>query len=310
MEHDVVVIGASFAGLAAALQLARARRRVVVVDAGAPRNRFTRASHGFLGLDGRSPAQIRELGLTQLLAYPTVTLVEDEVIRASRNSGGFILNLKQGEPIAARRLLLAVGVVDALPDVAGLTERWGVSVAHCPYCHGYEFAGGNLGVLATGPQSIHQALMLPDWGPTTLFTQGVFKPDEEQSRTLQARGVVIEPVPVVALEGEGAELATVRLADDRRIALVGMFVAPQVSVVGSLATQLGCAEQDCPQGSYLQLNELGETSVQGVFAAGDAAMAKHNATLAAASGVLAGTGLHQSLIAEAISQGLGAAAIE
>ncbi|HZF66768.1 MAG TPA: NAD(P)/FAD-dependent oxidoreductase, partial [Gemmatirosa sp.] len=150
-RYEVVVIGGSWAGLSAAMQLARARRRVLVVDAGKPRNRFASTSHGFLGQDGRTPAAILDTARAQVLAYPTATLRHDEVTRAVRHGdGAFDVVLASGGRVHARRLVLATGVVDVLPDVPGLRERWGVSVLHCPYCHGYEVADRRLGVLAVG----------------------------------------------------------------------------------------------------------------------------------------------------------------
>src|SRR5688572_15196043 len=162
--HDVIVVGGSFAGLSAAMQLGRARRRVLVVDAGRPRNRFAHSSHGFLGQDGRSPAEILETFRQQVLAYPTVELRQDEASDArDAGDGGFVVELGSGGSVRARRLVLATGVVDELPAVPGLAERWGVTVLHCPYCHGYEVADTRLGVLATGEGSMHHALLLPDW---------------------------------------------------------------------------------------------------------------------------------------------------
>jgi alkyl hydroperoxide reductase subunit AhpF len=177
-RYDVVVAGGSWAGLSAAMQLARARRRVLVVDAGRPRNRFAHSSHGFLGQDGRTPAEILATARAQVLAYPTAGLRRDEATRAVRRDGGdFELALASGGSVHARRLVLATGIVDELPGLPGLRERWGVSVLHCPYCHGYEVADRRLGVLAVGETSVHQALLLPDWSAdVTLFTNGAVEP--------------------------------------------------------------------------------------------------------------------------------------
>lgn len=293
MDIDAIVVGGSFAGISAALQLARARRRVAVVDAGSPRNRFAQASHGFFGHDGRAPLDLIAQAREQLLAYPTVRFVAAQALEAAPQGEGFALALDNGERLVGRRLLLATGVRDLLPELPGLAERWGQSVAHCPYCHGYEFDRQPLGVLYRMPLSLHQAQLIAEWGPTTLFLDGHAISDAERAH-MAALGVAIEAGKVFALEGEGAALAGVRLAD-RRVPLRGLFLAPTVAMASPLAAQLGCAFDDAPAGPFLRV-EMGQTSVPGVFAAGDAAQGAHSATLAAAQGVLAGTAMHRAMV--------------
>lgn len=297
---DVIVVGGSFAGLSAAMQLARARRKVLLVDAGLPRNRFADASHGFLGQDGKAPARIIQEAACQVAAYPTVEMARGEVLAARPAPGGFAVTLAGGRNALARRLILATGVTDVLPDLPGLKERWGASVLHCPYCHGYEHRDRPLGVLASHPMSAHQAALIPDWGPTTLFTQGQFEPDEEQRALLEARGVVIERSPVVALLGDAPDLEAARLADGRTVALHGLFVAPAQRMASPLAEALGCAFDDGPLGPIIRTDAFKATTVPGVFAAGDAARPMQNATLASADGVLAGVGAHHSLVKEVL----------
>ena len=298
--HDVIIVGGSFAGLSAAMQLARARRGVLLIDAGLPRNRFADASHGFLGQDGKAPAAIVREAACQVVAYPTVEIVNGEALSAEAVPGGFMTTLAGGRTERSRKLILATGVADILPDLPGLTERWGASVIHCPYCHGYEHRDRPLGVLASHPMSAHQAAMIPDWGPTTLFTQGRFEPDDEQRALLDARGVSIERSPVTALLGDAPELSAVQLADGRVVPLNALFVAPAQRMASPLAQALGCAFDDGPLGPIIRADDWKATTVPGVFAAGDAARPMQNATLASADGVLAGVGAHQSLIRDAL----------
>jgi thioredoxin reductase len=299
LGYDAVVVGGSWAGLSAAMQLARARRRVLVVDTGRPRNRFARASHGFLGQDGRTPAAILDAARAQVLAYPTAAFRRDEATDARADGDAFAVTLASGATARARRLVLATGVVDDLPDLPGLRERWGVSVLHCPYCHGYETAGGRLGVLAVGEASVHQALLLPDWsGDVTLFTNGTLEPTPAQLDALAARGVRVEPRRVVALVGEGAALAGVRLEGPDGGAVVGLdalFTGSRTRMASPLAERLGCAFDDGPFGPVIRTDARKETTVAGVYAAGDVARAPHNATWASADGVTAGVYAHQSL---------------
>ena len=297
---DAVVVGGSWAGLSAAMQLARARRRVLVVDTGRPRNRFAHAAHGFLGQDGRPPAEIRDAARAQVLAYPTAELREDEATHAQAEGEGFVVRLASGATIRSRRLVLASGVIDELPDIQGLRERWGSTVLHCPYCHGYEVGGQRLGVLATSPHSVHQALLLPDWsGDVTLFTNGIVAPDDAERAKLAARGVRIDPREVEALagdaDGDPLALRGVRVAGGEVVPLDALFIGPRTRIASPLAEQLGCGFDEGPSGRFVRTTERKETTVPGVFAAGDAAAAIHNATFASSDGVRAGISAQQSL---------------
>jgi thioredoxin reductase len=296
MQFDVIVVGASFAGASAAMQLARARRKVLMIDAGQPRNRFAEASHGFLGQDGVAPHVIMATAIGQLLAYPDFTLVVAHAERAVAQGDGVSVTLEDGRSFTASRLILATGVRDELPDIAGLQERWGRTAVHCPYCHGYEVRDRKLGVIATSPLSAHQGIMLPDWGPTTYFTQGQFEPDEHETRLMEKRGIQIERTPVVDVLGSAPEIEAVRLADGRTVVIGALFVGPKVHMSSPLAMQLGCVFEQGPMGPYIQTDALRQTSVPHVFAAGDAAAAFHNATIASASGVMAGVSAHRSLV--------------
>jgi len=296
MDYDVIIIGGSFAGLSAAMQLARARREVLVIDSGAPRNRFASASHGFPGQDGRSPAEISATLRAELDLYPTVRFLNAVATTVSRQTVGFRLTLSDAAEVSGHRLILSYGVRDTLPDLPGLRERWGASVLHCPYCHGYELKRQPVGVVASNELAMHQAMMLPDWGPTTLFTQGTFEPTQDQRQTLAKRGGIVEEVPITGLVGPAPVLKAVRLADGREVPLAGLFVAPQTAPSSDLGAMLGCETKDGPTGPYLAVDGMQATSVPGVFAAGDLASPMPNATLAAAAGVLAGGAAHRSLI--------------
>lgn len=290
---DALIVGGSYAGLSAALQLARARRRVTVVDAGLRRNRFASASHGFLGQDGRPPEAIAAEAREQLLAYPTVTWVTGKATTARQVEGGFALTLESGDTLTGRTLVLATGVVDELPAIPGLAAHWGKHLFACPYCHGYEVNQGRIGVIATGPLSIHQALLLPDWGPTTFFLNGAMEPDEAQRASLAARGVTVEAEPVAEVL---ADAPTLRLRDGRLVALDGLFTATRTHAASPLAEQLGCAFDEGPMGPFIRTDMAQETTVPGVFACGDAARMAGNVAFAVADGAMAGIGAHRSLV--------------
>lgn len=294
--YDALIVGGSFAGLSAAMPLARAAKKVCVLDSGQPRNRFAEASHGFFALDGVAPLTLKAAGREKLAAYPTVDFVNDEAVMARHTQDGFLIETLRGEVLRARKLVLAFGIRDHLPDVPGLAERWGGTVLHCPYCHGYEFLNQALGVLSITPMSVHQALLISEWGPTTFFLNGRDMPDAETLSHLKARGVQIETAPIATLEGEAETLDGVRLTDGRLLPLAALYVATRTEMTSPLAEQLGCAMQGGMHGPVIVVDQIGQTSVPGVFAAGDITRSMHNASFAAADGMLAGVAAHRSLV--------------
>jgi thioredoxin reductase len=296
MTFDVIVIGGSFAGLSAALQVARARKQVLVIDGGKPRNRFSPHSHGFFAQDGVPPLTLIGAGREKLLAYPNVTFVQGEAIAAERGEqGSFVVRTTDDETYESKRLILAHGMVDDLPELPGLKERWGDSVHICPYCHGYESNQAPLGVLWVSPLSAHQAALLPDWGPVTFFTQGN-EPDAEALAQLQARGVQIERAKITELLGRAPKLSGVRVETGRVYELVGLYIGVRARFASPLASQLGCAIEEGPMGPMIRTDEWKLTSVPGVFAAGDIARMAPNATWASSDGVTAGVACHRSLV--------------
>lgn len=293
MTYDAIIIGGSYAGLSAGLQLARARRKVLIIDSGERRNRFAATSHGFLTQDGNTPSEIAAEARAQVMDYRTVEWLQGEATRTERNEAGFRVSLRRGPEIAGKRLVLATGVTDVLPQLEGLADRWGRSVFHCPYCHGYELDQGAIGVLATSPLSMHQALMLPDWGPTTFFLNGVFEPDAEQSQQLAKRNVAVEHGLIDRLAGERADVV---MKDGRVLPMSGLFTATRTVLSAPFAEQLGCALDDSPLGRSIRTDAMKATTVPGVFACGDAARPAGSVALAVGDGAMAGAATHRSLM--------------
>lgn len=292
MQHDVIVIGGSYAGMAAALQLLRARRRVLVIDAGQRRNRSADHSHGFLGQDGADPAEIAATARRQLEAYPTLTWIDGRAETATGQKDDFIVTAQDGAQHCGRRVLFATGVSDTLPAIDGLQDRWGVSVFLCPYCHGYELDRGRIAVIATGPMSLHQAQLLPEWGEVTLFTNEAVTLDDAARSDLEARGVTIEHTLIARIAGQ----ADVVLSDGRRLPFAGIFTASRNAPATPVAQSLGCALSETPFGTQIKTDDAKQTSVPGAFACGDAARLPHSLSLAVADGAWAGASLHRSLV--------------
>lgn len=295
--HDVTIIGGSYAGCAAALQLGRARRSVLVVDGGQRRNRFASHSHGFVGQDGVPPGEIAAKARAEVLAYPTVRWLEATVREVKPIAGGF--SVRAGyEEHQSKRLILATGVADELPEIPGLRERWGQTVFHCPYCHGYELDRGRLGVLATIPMAIHHAALVSEWAAEkqmTLFLMPGIEPSPEELELLGARGVRVERERVVAVEG-AAPRVDVRLESGRTTALEGLFVVSNTKLTNAFAEQLGCELEEGPVGWFYKTDPMKETTVPGVFACGDAGLMMGSVTFAVADGARAGIAAHRSLV--------------
>ncbi|MBN5148859.1 NAD(P)/FAD-dependent oxidoreductase [Stenotrophomonas maltophilia] len=296
MNPDVLIVGGSYAGIAAGLILARARRPVTVIDAGSPRNRFASHSHGVLGLDGISGAELLKTARQQLLDYPTVRWVHAEAVQATASAEGVEVRTADGQVLAARKLLLASGIADQLPALPGLAERWGSTVLHCPYCHGYEVGGGAIGLLGGHPMSASKAPLFADWGNVTFFSMGLDITDEERA-AMQQRGVQIETSPVLGVQGDQPTWLEVQLADGRRIAQRALFVPATQAMATPLVQQLGCTLVESPLGVLIEVDAMKHTSVPNVYAAGDATTVG-NTTLAMAEGVRAGIGVHHALVAE------------
>ena len=223
-------------------------------------------------------------------------MINGRATMAGKTEAGFEVAVGEGARFAASRMIIATGITDELPDVPGLAERWGKTVIHCPYCHGYEIAGGALGVLGTGSISVHQALVVADWGNVTLFCDGRFEPDAEEAEQLRQRGVAVETVPLTGLEDGDDGAISARLADGKQRQMRGLFVAPRSSMTSPTAGQLGCAMADGMLGPLIRVDEMQQTSVAGCYAAGDATQAWQSIPFAVSSGAFAGVSAHQSLM--------------
>ncbi|MFZ4164909.1 NAD(P)/FAD-dependent oxidoreductase [Brevundimonas sp. NPDC058933] len=297
MPHDAVVIGGSYAGLSAALQLVRARRRVLVIDDNRPRNRFAARAHGVLSHDGRPGAEIAAAARAQVAAYPTAAFRMAEAVDVSRIDGGFSVAFADGTKTLGRRLILAHGVEDVLPEIPGVKERWGRTALHCPWCHGYEIGGGPIGVLGRGDHAVAYATIVAEWGQVFLFMDPAGL-SQDDARVLARRGVTIEPTPIERLEGEAPTLTGARLTDGRFIPLKAIFVGASVRQSSGFAESLGCEMTDSPVGRIVKVDAQQQTSQPGVFAAGDLARPASNITLATTDGMLAAHGAFRSLIEE------------
>ena len=296
---DVVVVGGAAAGLSGALTLARARRSVLVIDAGEPRNRPASGVHGFLTRDGLPPAELVALGRAEVERYGGVVL-DGRVVALSGREGEFAVALEDGRAFGARRLLIATGLVDELPDVPGLRELWGSDVVHCPYCHGYEVRDRPLGVLFTGPLSLHQAQLFRQWSDDVVFFQHTGPPPPaEEAEGLAARGIAVVEGEVVALETEAGRLRGVRLASGevvpRRVLAVGPTFVARAGLLAGIG--LAATPHERGVGERIEADATGKTAVPGVWVAGNVTDLMAWVASAASAGVMAGAAINNDLVA-------------
>ncbi len=313
---ECIVVGGGAAGLSAGLVLGRARRRALVIDAGAPSNRVSHGIGGLLGHDTKPPAQFYAEARANLAEYPAVELRSGEVATAEPDGDGFVVTLEDGTRETTRTVVLATGMDYHRPDVPGLDPLWGGSVFHCPFCHGWEHAGQPLGVLDRGESGVHRVSLLRAWSDdVTLLTDGPDELDDAQRADLAARGVTIDARSVAGLEADGGvvagddeaatttdghapALSAVRFADGSSRPLRGLLIPVTLHQRGSLATQLGVAfAPETPLSTEsVQVDPMGATSVPGVFSAGDASISMPSVANAIAAGSTAAAGVVQRLV--------------
>ncbi|MFJ5880111.1 FAD-dependent oxidoreductase [Kitasatospora cineracea] len=321
-HHDVLVVGGGAAGLSGALTLARARRSVLVVDAGRPRNAPAEGIHGLLGREGLPPAELVALGRAEVASYGG-EFHDAEVLGIRREEdGGFRAELSDGTAVHARRLLLTTGTTDLLPEVPGLAERWGRQVVHCPYCHGWEVRDRKIAVLAVNPAvAVHQALLWRQWSDDVTLLAHTSAPfDEQQRRELAARGVTVVPGEVTALlpedahdnapdtaadaAADGPGLTGVRLADGTVVACEALAVGTEMTVTAPFLAELGLTATDLDFGGVRFATRLattdptGATGVPGVWAAGNLTDPAAQVAVAAADGLRAAAAINADLVAE------------
>ena len=298
-SYDVVVIGGGAAGLNGALMLARSRRSVVVIDAGSPRNAPAGGVHGLLGHDGVPPAELVERGRGEVRRYGG-QVVFGEVAAANRDATGFVVTLADGRRVRARRLLVAAGLVDELPDVPGVRELWGRDVLHCPYCHGWEVRDRAIGVLAGGPRAMHLALLFRRLSNDVVFVSHSVAPTEMQAEELAAVGIPVVDGPVASLDITTGRLAGVRLRDGTVVRRDALVVEPWMVARAGFLADLGLRAVAHPSGvgEHIPVDPTGRTDVPGVWAAGNVTDLSAQVGASAAAGAVAGAQINADLVAE------------
>jgi thioredoxin reductase len=305
--YDVVVIGGGAAGLSGALMLARSRRSAVVIDAGAPRNAPAAGVHGLLGREGTPPTELLERGRAEVRSYGG-HVVAGEVSAVIPDDDGFEVTLADGRTVRARRLLVATGLVDELPDIPGLRDRWGRDVLHCPYCHGWEVRDQAIGVLATGPLSVHQALMFRQLSNDVMVFSNTWPLTEEDTEQLAARNISVVDGEVASIEIAGDHLVGARMSDGTLVRREALAVSPRMVARADVLAGLGLkpAQHPASVGEHIPADPAGRTDVPGVWVAGNVTDLTAQVGGAAAAGAFAGAQINADLVAEETRQAVAA----
>ncbi|MDJ1370608.1 SAM-dependent methyltransferase [Gulosibacter molinativorax] len=295
---DAIVIGGGAAGLSAALALGRSRRRTLVIDGGLPRNRFADHAHNILGLDGVPPLEIVRTGREQAGEYG-VEFLEARVAGVTERERGVRVQTAEGDIHEARAAVVTTGLTDILPDISGLRSRWGKTVLHCPYCHGWEVRDGRLGVLVLSEFGFHQAQMIRQWSDdlTVFLGDGVRLPEPLGER-LRARGIRIVESPITEVLGEGDTIDEVRTASGESYPLDAIFTFGQATPNDGFLADLELTRNDTPLGSFIAVDATGKTSANRVWAAGNVVNPGAAVPQAAGDAAFAAAQLNMALVEE------------
>lgn len=291
---DAIIIGGSFSGLSAALALVRARMRVLVIDANEPCNARVPHAHNLLTHDGEPPHQIRAKARADVAKYPTVQWHDGRAAQASGTDGAFVVRTDDGRTHRGRKLLLALGVRDQLPEIPGLAECWGISAAACPFCHGYEVADAPIAMLGNGPEVGAHVPLFRQWSrDLRLLTNGPATITPEQRAQLEGLSISVDETTVSHVEHEHGEIRVLHFTDGRRLPLNALFLRPTSVPPLAFAEALGCVLT--PTG-LLQVDPMQRTTVPGVFASGDCTTPMRALSAAIASGTMAGAAIVHALV--------------
>ena len=295
---DVLIIGGSHAGLSAAMALGRLRRSVLIVDAGKPRNEMSEHANNIAGLDGINPEELRKQAINDLKKYKTIEFLKGKVNKVLKKKDLFIATLDSGAIVEARKVILSYGVKDKLLNIDGIEKVWGKSVFHCPYCHGYEYKDKRIGFIGNGQFAEHIVPMLFSLSrDITIFTTGPEEFSDELKEKLKNNRIKVYREPIIGFEMSSDVLSGLVLKDKELVAIDATFAGPIFPMLtnSSIAEELGCENNEM---GFIAVDNMGMTSVEGVYAAGDIMTMRHSVVGAMATGQIAGSAIVSVLVNE------------
>lgn len=294
---DVIIIGGSNAGLSAAMSLGRSLRKVLVIDSGKPCNRQTPHSHNFLTQDGKTPAAIAAVAKQQVLAYPTVNFLDALAISGKKIGDHFLIETENGENFQSKKLILATGIKDLMPNIDGFSACWGVSVIHCPYCHGYEFAGKRTGLMANGERALHLSKLIANLTKKlTIFTNGTADFAETEAALFSKHQIQIVEAPITAIEHQGGNIEGIQLTDGSKFSLDALYAAIPFEQHSEIPFKLGC---EFTASGHIKVDAMQKTNISGLYACGDNSSGMRSVALSVATGSTAGAMVNMELAQEA-----------
>jgi len=295
-QFDVIIIGGSYAGLATAMALGRALRNVLIIDSGKPCNRQTPHSHNFLTQDGKTPKEISALAKQQVVAYDTVTFFDGIATKGLKTSNGFEIQTEKGNKFSATKLVFATGIKDVMPNIIGFSECWGISVLHCPYCHGYEVKNEITGILGNGEYGFEFSKLISNWTKKLiLFTNGTSTLTDEQKILLEKHSIEIVEKEIKELEHQNGQLKSILFKDGSKQIVKAIYTKLPFEQNCTLAEQLGC---ELTEDGYIKIDAFQKTTTENVFACGDNATRIRTVANAVAMGTLTGMTVNKELIEE------------
>jgi thioredoxin reductase len=295
-NYGVIIIGGSYAGLSAAMSLGRALKNVLIIDNGKPCNRQTPHAHNLITHDGEKPASIAEHALHQVFNYSTISLKKGTAVSAVKLAGSFKIGTEDGETFTASKLLFATGIVDVMPEIPGFAECWGISVLHCPYCHGYEVRNLPTGIFANGEIAFEFAKVISNWTKKlTLLTNGPSQLTPQQFTDLRRNNIKIEEAPLKKVKQRNGYLSQVVFNDGTSLDLKAIYAKLTFKQQSNLPAVLGC---ELTEAGFIKVDDMQETSVKGIFAAGDNTTMFRSLSIAIAAGNKAGAMINHQLIQE------------
>lgn len=285
-NFEVIIIGGSYSGLSAGMTLGRSLRNVLIMDTGQPCNKQTPHSHNFLTQDGKTPKEISTLAKEQIEKYETVKFYEGRAVKGVRTESGFQIEAESGESFNAKKLIFASGIKDLMPDIKGFSECWGISVIHCPYCHGYEVKNEVTGILADGDAAIHYSHLVSNLtNDLTIFTNGKASFTTEQAKSLDKNGIKVIETEIASFEHNNGHIENILFKNGSKTSLKAIYARVPFVQHSDIPEKLGCELTD---NGFIRINELQQTNISGVFACGDNSSSMRSVANAVASGNFAG----------------------
>lgn len=295
-NFDVIIIGGSYSGLSAAMSLGRALRQVLVIDSGLPCNRQTPHSHNFITQDGEKPAVISAKAKLQVQVYKTVQFYTGLAVKAIKKDKGFEITTENGAVFTSRKIIFATGVKDLLPDVAGFAECWGISVIHCPYCHGYEVKNEKTAILANGEIGFEYAKLISNWTKDVrLCTNGKSGLTPEQLQILKNHDISILEDEIDSFEHNQGYISNIVFKNGKKVDVKAVYARPPFKQHCTLPQDLGC---EINEQGLLKVDMMQKTNVPGIYASGDCTTQMRSVAIAVSTGSFAGAVLNKELIDE------------